>query len=757
MGKTLKHIKSFSPLLYLGISLLAFYPCLFQGKAYFDNDLLAQFGPWRAFLKDQLAQGHFPLWNPYNLGGQPFFADPQNMMLYPFNWLTLPFSLTMGLSLFFTLHLFWAAWGMDLWLGALGLSTLSRRVGALIFSLSGFFWLEIIHPPVLAAFSWLPWLFFSLERLTHDPKGVRGFWIGLVFANLFLCGSPQVTLGAFYAGVGFLVWRWVKNQLNRQDAKAAKKIFLSKTILSIFLVLWGALPLLAQFIPTQEFISLSDRGVPGLTYEQANSRLPLNPKSLYQLLLPRIGLPQDQTMAEAIQFGNSTDDNKMAANLGFLGVWVPFLAFWAFRSKDRSTVIGLGLWAGLGLLLSLGRYTPLHRIFCAILPGLSYVHVPYRFIFLFVLPMAALAAFGFEKAFEADGKGARFFKTLLYSTLVYGLVLYVIGLWRPALDWRELLALGLVQLGLLLAASKLDKGFEWGKGLAVVGLVLPLLLSGWDDFKPDAASNFDFEGNSKGIVEAAKELGPQRSIFYNTQMGYPIIVGGRKYILNYPQNCACVLKIKNWGGYNPLFLKAKKDVGTFPLKAQLQFGAIGGVFTQGRLAPIPEFTEETHGPYYFYRHTEPFPYAYAPNKAITEPDQEKCLNLLGAPNFDASKTVVLSDPGPAQNYPSDPGFRCDVTQDEADTMEFSLSKKGLGPVVFCEVMYPGWKAYVDGKETPIFTADHFLRGLMVPDGTHKVEMRLEPTWWPLVKWGLSIWAFFTLSGFVLVFGNKKKH
>lgn len=462
-------------------------------------------------------------------------------------------------------------------------------------------------------------------------------------------------------------------------------------------------------------------------------------------------------MAEAIQFGNTNEDNKMAANLGFLGIWVPFLAFWAFRSKDHSTVTGLGLWGAFALLLSFGRLTPLHRILCAILPGLSYVHVPYRFLFLYILPMSALAAFGFEKAFEADGKGARFFKTFLNSALIYGLALYIAALWHPAFDWRELLALGLVQLGLLLVATKLKNSFEWGKGLTVIGLVFPLLLSGWDDFKPDAASNFDFAGNSKGIVEAAPELWPQRAIFYNTQMGYPIQVEGRHYILNYPQNCACVLKIKNWGGYNPLVLKAKQEAGNLPLKAQLQLGAIGGVFTQARLAPIPGFSEETHGPYYFYRHTDPLPCAYAPSQTIVEPDHDKRLGLLLDPSFDASRTAVLSDPGPTQNFPADPGFKCDVTRDEGDTMEFSVAKKGLGPVVFCEVMYPGWKAYVDGKQTPLFTADHFLRSLMVPDGTHKIEMRLEPTWWPLVKWGLLLWTLLTLAGIFWFFQKEKRN
>src|SRR5581483_236567 len=183
LPKELKH----SVIFYGLLSLIAFFPCLFMGQAYFDNDLLAQFGPWRSFLRDQLSQGHFPLWNPYSLGGQPFFADLQNMMLYPFNYLTLPFSVAYGFGVFFFLHLFWAASGMHLWLRSLKLSENTCLVGALLFAFSGFFWLEIIHPPVLAAYAWLPWLFGRLESLALDPKPRNAFYAGLCFAMLFLC------------------------------------------------------------------------------------------------------------------------------------------------------------------------------------------------------------------------------------------------------------------------------------------------------------------------------------------------------------------------------------------------------------------------------------------------------------------------------------------------------------------------------------------------------------------------------------------
>src|SRR5581483_9086639 len=115
---------------------------------------------------------------------------------------------------------------------------------------SGFFWLEIIHPPVLAAFAWLPWLFFRAERLAgnHGPR--NSFWTGLCFALLFLAGSFQMTVGAFYAALAYFLFRHFQRE---------KRIplFTFRTFLPFaFFLLWGALPLLAQLIPTAEFARL---------------------------------------------------------------------------------------------------------------------------------------------------------------------------------------------------------------------------------------------------------------------------------------------------------------------------------------------------------------------------------------------------------------------------------------------------------------------------------------------------------------------
>ncbi|MDA8169013.1 MAG: YfhO family protein [Nitrospiraceae bacterium] len=49
-----------------------------------------------------------------------------------------------------------------------------------------------------------------------------------------------------------------------------------------------------------------------------------------------------------------------------------------------------------------------------------------------------------------------------------------------------------------------------------------------------------------------------------------------------------------------------------------------------------------------------------------------------------------------------------------------------GFVVVSEQYYPGWRAYVDGKETRIYKVDGVLRGVVVPAGRHRLLFRYRP-------------------------------
>ena len=68
-------------------SFLFFYD-IFDGRYLLtERDLGPYFIPPRFFWVESIKNGDFPLWNPYQFSGHPFFANPQHAILYPLNGL----------------------------------------------------------------------------------------------------------------------------------------------------------------------------------------------------------------------------------------------------------------------------------------------------------------------------------------------------------------------------------------------------------------------------------------------------------------------------------------------------------------------------------------------------------------------------------------------------------------------------------------------------------------------------------------------
>jgi membrane protein YfhO len=62
-----------------------------------------------------------------------------------------------------------------------------------------------------------------------------------------------------------------------------------------------------------------------------------------------------------------------------------------------------------------------------------------------------------------------------------------------------------------------------------------------------------------------------------------------------------------------------------------------------------------------------------------------------------------------------------------DDISFTSNNSKDGLAVFSDIYYSkGWKAFVDGKETPIMKADYVLRAIKIPAGSHSIEFHFHP-------------------------------
>jgi hypothetical protein len=73
-------------------------------------------------------------------------------------------------------------------------------------------------------------------------------------------------------------------------------------------------------------------------------------------------------------------------------------------------------------------------------------------------------------------------------------------------------------------------------------------------------------------------------------------------------------------------------------------------------------------------------------------------------------------------------------------IDASLDQHGL--LVLNDTDYPGWRAYVDGKEREILNANYLFRGVLLDRGHHRVNFRYEPSSFPI---GLAISLLSTIG------------
>lgn len=94
-------------------------------------------------------------------------------------------------------------------------------------------------------------------------------------------------------------------------------------------------------------------------------------------------------------------------------------------------------------------------------------------------------------------------------------------------------------------------------------------------------------------------------------------------------------------------------------------------------------------------------------------------------DFDPMAEVIIEGGADLDARPLGPEW-VRITAYEPERVEVEAAFTAPGYLVLTDAHYPGWRAWVDGREAPIATADVLFRAVYLEPGRHRVVFRFQP-------------------------------
>jgi hypothetical protein len=713
----------------------------------FTSDVRHYHYPVTAGIARALASGHLPLWTDHSFLGFPFLADPQAAVWYPGTLLIIGFGPHWGYIVFLIAHCLLAAVGMFFLMRSHGVDATGAVGSGLSIALCGYFASEAQHPGLFAILCWIPaWLCTTRAVLTA-PTSRRIAAAAVVVALMMFAGTLQVMFGAILLyGAYTLGVTW--GVMHEGGGAQALRNFTA----AVFAQVLGLGLAAVMLVPAVAHLPQTARAL-GMTYEFAamGSVLPVELLSFF-------------THVGEAAAASEWQEGDVRASF-YLGVLALPLVIVGVRRAGAALSVGLGVAIFLLMMLALGRHGWLHPTIYALVPGaVNGLRGMGRAIGPASVGVAMFIGFGLQALAEARRADRVLFGWALAGSCLGYLVVRVV--WETVLSpvgavtailWC--VALAATALSLLRVPSDSDLlHHRVADALSSRGalsfllaclLALDLLASGPLDTvlranaaAPPGESAFD-------VIPELDEIG-------GAPPGAGQAAATRLMLHGFgPLNLPLLQGFDGVGGYNPLvtlqyldFVSLINTGRVFPREPIDNFvsGAkpqrfntplfdatsVGYVVsnrhdhTRG-LTPVKNFrdsylSEEIGAA--LYENRGAMPRAYLAYQTIHVQGEDALAYALGA-GFQPRHATVVEGDGPALHGAS---TIAEVvrggSRPEARTYDFTTANAAV--LVVTDSWYPGWRAWVDGVESPVFRVNGMFRGVAVPAGARRVETRFEP-------------------------------
>lgn len=369
-------------------------------------DAIDVYLPWRFYGSESLRQGMVPLWNPFQDGGYPFYADHQYSIWNPELFLVSLFT-RFNVSTLHWLFLFYLA------IGGLGFRFLLKQlkldksvwfIGGVLFMLSG---IVVGHGQSMISILgavWLPWALGSYIKALNSDFNRKDI-VGLIlFMFLMLAAGYQaVSIMLFYVVVAIGGY-YLIDFIRKKEMERLKRFVIGHlwTFAGLALLLAGIVVSLSEVFPHLSRLS-------GLTLEESQL-IHFHPKSLGSSIFPLASVQEEYQ-------GTS----RSAQNI-FSGVLSFFFILYAIRGLKKRltpTVIILLIFGFIYGLAALGPYTPVQPFFYKFVPGCDQFYYASFFRYFTWIALLILVCFGIQNYLQ-EGKQKHLMIFVAISVVFYG-------------------------------------------------------------------------------------------------------------------------------------------------------------------------------------------------------------------------------------------------------------------------------------------------------------------------------------------------
>lgn len=751
-------------------------PILFTDQVIRAPDILNEYY-WSAL---RLAQQPFAelfsfklqaIWDIYGNGGNTLDGGGQvNQFLIWQGLLYKLLPLPVAVAWFILLYLFVAASGIYAWCRAVGTSRLAALTAGLIFALAPetATLINAGHVLKIATISFAPWAFFCLAKGYQEKRLVWFLATGCVLALQFFHTHWQIAYYTCLAiglyGLFHLVAEWRQSS---QPAGWNRMWMLLMTLLVplFFLssVAMDLLPLKAWSQDTNRGVqSGSNQGKGGLDREEA-MQWSMPPEELATYLIPGMfGLSRQEAgdrprQGEVYYWGRMvfTQTSSYLGLLPWLLLPLPLLLL-----RDRQTWFCAAIIV-IGLLIAMGKYTPVYHWLFDYFPGMNRFRVPKMFLFIPLAALCLMSARGIDLLRRQELLETpvvqRYLAAVVLLPLLLGVLLTSELVWSSG--WLAVLSELLLQptryqQGVELATqrwvnlideTKIAIMFSAGYALLIYQTVkgyrfralMPYLLLILFLFDVGRINSSMLVTTSLPQTNRRDHRSPAVEYLAAMSKEYrvlPLASGSEQYALHKIPVLFTSMPVqkRRWQEYLdalslqsrlPDIMNVRWLVADEKLYEQNKghFGERYPVVFRGGNEVVLE-------------NRQVLPKAWLVSQVKVETDQLQRLKQMQDLSFDPSRTALVESAPPLALTSAPKPGEVRLERYEGERLSLSVTVAANSLLVLGEKYHNGWKATIDSKPSTIVPVNHILRGVYLTPGKHTVEFRFDPLPFKIGKW-----------------------